>query len=140
MQLVLLMIPAAFRLPAAPGERAQAWPAAVHTEHPRHSKCAVHSHPTSISVTRTARFFVSSPAVAMPNELWAGAEAGGAPDGVADDVNMDADRTEPQDRLRVREASDHSGAASAAGEVQRTCQADQMVGVMAATTGAVSKC
>ena len=38
----------------------------------------------------------------------------------------DADRTEPRNRLRVREASDHSGATGAAGEVQRTCQADQV--------------
>ena len=36
----------------------------------------------------TARFFLSSPAVAMPSELWAGAEAGGAPDGSAEDANM----------------------------------------------------
>ena len=31
----------------------------------------------------------------------------------------DADRTDPRNRLRVREASDHSGATGAAGEVQR---------------------
>ena len=42
-------------------------------------------------------------------------------------------------------ASDHSGAASAAGEVQRTCQADQenplqIVGAMAATAGADCAC
>ena len=36
----------------------------------------------------TANFFVSSPAVAVP-QLWAGAEASGVPDGVAEDADMD---------------------------------------------------
>ena len=37
----------------APGRavRVLAAPAAIHTEHLRHSKCAVHCHPASISIT-----------------------------------------------------------------------------------------
>ena len=63
---------------------AAATTAALHTEHLRHPKRAVHSHPAPMR-----RFFVSSPAVAMPNQLWASAEAGGALDGIAEDANMD---------------------------------------------------
>ena len=62
--------------------------AALHTGHPPHPKCAVHSPPASIR-PRTARFFVSSPAVAMLHEVSASAEAGGAPDGVAENAIMD---------------------------------------------------
>ena len=55
--------------------------------------CLSNSHNSSTpdvqSTPGTARFFVSLPAVAMPNELSAGAEAGGAPDGAAEDAYID---------------------------------------------------
>ena len=55
----------------------------------------------------------------------------------------DADRTKPRNRFFVRDASDHSGATGAAGEVQRPCEAGreiprQIVGAMAATAGGVA--
>ena len=56
----------------------------------------------------------------------------------------DADKTKPRNRPRVREASDHAGATGAAGEVQRTCQADQenprqIVGTVAATVAGLNE-
>ena len=54
----------------------------------RASSTSTPTQPQSASPS-TARFFVSSPVVAMPNELWSSAEASGVPDGVAEDANVD---------------------------------------------------
>ena len=67
---------------------ATATTAPLHT-YPRYSKRAVHSHQPQSASPGTERCFVSSPAVAMPNELCCSAEAGGAPGGAAEDAHMD---------------------------------------------------
>ena len=100
--------------------------AALHTEHFRHPKRAVHFHEASISVTQH-RTFLCLISVAIFNELWASAEARGAPDGVAEDANMDGILGD-EELERVFESIDgaRGGGSFAAGDQEadrRTVQA-----------------
>ena len=113
-QLVLLMVLAALFLPLnqlgllqwqKEVERVQACPQCaqlVSQQQPQQQLCTqstldipnAQSTPTQrqSASSGTSRFFVSSPAVAMPNELWAGEEASGVPDGVAGDGDEELER------------------------------------------------
>ena len=105
-QLVLLMFPAAFTLPLTQS-------GLLH----RASKTfQVRSPPQPRSASPgTARFFVSSPAVAMPDELWASAEAGGAPDGAAEDDENPTYTASPTMRSWSNSSSPLVGQKTAAG-------------------------